>query len=96
LKGLETVYSLVSTIKENLNPAIAVRGVLVTQVNHTRLTKEIMETLKTSFKDKVLNACIRQNVTLAEASLNRKDIFTYAPDSHGAEDYMALAKELTS
>lgn len=94
LKGLETVYSLIASIKENLNHGISIRGLVVTQVNHTKLSKEIIQSLKESFHNKVFETPIRQNVALAEASLNRKDIFSYSPDSYGAHDYMNLAKEI--
>lgn len=94
LKGLETVYSLIASIKENLNHSISVLGLVVTQVNHTKLSREIIQSLKESFQNKVFETPIRQNVALAEASLNRKDIFTYSPESYGAVDYMNLAKEI--
>lgn len=94
LKGLETVYALIASIKENLNHNISILGLVVTQVNHTKLSKEIIQSLKDSFQNKVFETPIRQNVALAEASLNRKDIFTYSPESYGAIDYMNLAKEI--
>jgi len=94
LKGLETVYSLIASIKENLNHSISVLGLVITQVNHTRLSKEIIQTLKESFQNKVFETPIRQNIALAEASLNRRDIFSYSPESYGAIDYMNLAKEI--
>jgi chromosome partitioning protein len=37
---------------------------------------------------------IRDNVALAEAPAQRKDIFAYSPASPGSEDYLALCKEL--
>jgi chromosome partitioning protein len=37
---------------------------------------------------------IRDNVALAEAPAQRKDIFAYSPSSPGSEDYLALCKEL--
>lgn len=94
LRGLETVYSLIASIKENLNHSISVLGLVVTQVTHTKLSKEIIQSLRNSFQNKVFETPIRQNVALAEASLNRKDIFTYSPESYGATDYMNLAKEI--
>lgn len=94
LKGLETVYNLISSIKENLNPSIALHGILITQVNHTKLNREIILTLKQTFKEKVFKTTIRQNTSIAEASLNRKDIFSYDAESNGAADYMNLAKEI--
>lgn len=94
LRGLETVYNLMTTIKENLNDSISILGLVVTQVNHTKLSKEIIQSLKVSFQNKVFETPIRQNVALAEASLNRQDIFSYSPESNGAVDYMNLAKEI--
>ncbi|HEY0652247.1 MAG TPA: ParA family protein [Chryseosolibacter sp.] len=94
LKGLETVYGLIASIRENLNPSIDVLGILITQVNHTRLSREISENLRATFKDKVFNTYIRQSVSLAEASLHRMDVFGYSPDSFGALDYLQLANEI--
>jgi chromosome partitioning protein len=94
LKGLDTVYNLVETIKDKLNPQIAIQGLVVTQTNHTRLSKEILQALRGAYRTKVYNTTIRQNVAIAEASINRKDIFNYSPESNGAIDYMNLAKEI--
>lgn len=93
LKGLDTVYNLISSVKEQLNQSLHVQGLLVTQTNHTKLSKDIFSSLKETFKDKVYTTTIRQNVALAEASAQRQDIFTYSPESYGAIDYMNLAKE---
>jgi chromosome partitioning protein len=38
---------------------------------------------------------IRENVRLAECVSFGKTVFDYAPDSHGAEDYAALAREVS-
>jgi chromosome partitioning protein len=94
LKGLETVYGLIASIRENLNPAIDILGILITQVNHTRLSKDISENLRNTFKEKVFNTHIRQSVSLAEASLHQMDVFGYSPDSFGALDYLQLANEI--
>jgi chromosome partitioning protein len=37
---------------------------------------------------------IRDNVSLAEAPTQGADIFKYSPKSYGAEDYLALCKEI--
>jgi chromosome partitioning protein len=95
LKGLDTVYNLITSIREKLNPSISVQGLVVTQTNHTKLSKDIVLSLKDTFKEKVYNTTIRQNVAIAEASANRQDIFSYNPESYGAVDYMNLAKEIT-
>jgi chromosome partitioning protein len=94
LKGLDTVYNLITSVKEKLNQAITIQGLVVTQTNHTKLSKDIVASLKESFKEKVYGTTIRQNVAIAEASAHRKDIFSYSPESFGAIDYMNLAKEI--
>jgi chromosome partitioning protein len=42
----------------------------------------------------VFQARIRRNIRLAEAPSFGQSIFDYAPDSHGAADYAALAAEV--
>lgn len=94
LKGLDTVSNLITTVREKLNDGISVLGLLLTQTNHTRISKDISHALRDTFKEKVFNTTIRQNVAIAEASASRKDIFSYSPESFGAIDYMSLAKEI--
>jgi len=94
LKGLDTVNNLITTVREKLNDGISVLGLLLTQTNHTRISKDISLALRDTFKEKVFNTTIRQNVAIAEASASRKDIFSYSPESFGAIDYMSLAKEI--
>ncbi|MBS1507013.1 MAG: ParA family protein [Bacteroidetes bacterium] len=94
LKGLDTVNNLITTVREKLNDKISVLGLLLTQTNHTRISKDISNLLRDTFKEKVFATSIRQNVAISEASANRKDIFTYSPESFGAVDYMNLAKEI--
>jgi len=43
---------------------------------------------------KLFQSRIRRNIRLAEAPSFGQSIFDYAPDSHGAEDYAALATEV--
>ena len=52
------------------------------------------EDIKKYFAEKVFNTYIRDNIALAEAPAQRKDIFSYSPKSPGAEDYLNLAKEI--
>lgn len=94
LRGLDTVYGLIKTVKEKLNQSITIQGLVVTQTNHTRLSKDVQASLKQTFQEKVYETTIRQNVAIAEASAKRLDIFSYSPESFGAIDYMNLAKEI--
>ena len=63
--------------------------------SRTRLCKEVIEKVKEHFaKDQVFDTVIRKNVKLSESPSHGKPIISYAPSSHGSEDYMSLAKEV--
>lgn len=94
VKGLQTILRLVESIRENLNPTIEIAGLLITQINKTVFRQHIAETVRDIYHGKVYQSAIRQNISLAEATSVGKDIFEYSPRSAGAEDYMALAKEI--
>lgn len=94
VKGLQTILRLVESIRENLNPTLEIAGMLITQINKTIFRQHIAETVRDIYQGKVYQSAIRQNISLAEATAVGKDIFTYSPRSAGAEDYMALAKEI--
>jgi chromosome partitioning protein len=93
-KGLQTIIDVIEDVQEELNPQIKIEGFLLTQLNNTVIRREMAETIKSLYEAKVFETVIRQNVALEEASARGLDIFTYAADSYGAKDYLALAEEL--
>lgn len=58
------------------------------------LNREVLETLQKNLGDRLFRTVIRTNVALAEAPARRLDIFSYSPDSRGADDYEALCREI--
>lgn len=95
LHGLSKLIDVINVVKERLNPEIELTGIICTLFDSRKnLNKEVVDHIKDYFGDKVFNTIIRDNVALAEAPSHHKTIFEYDPDSHGAEDYMALAKEI--
>ncbi len=62
--------------------------------NRKILNRDIAETLEGNFSGKVFKTRIRETVSLAEAPTQGVDIFRYAPKSTGAEDYLALCREI--
>ena len=60
------------------------------------LNRDVVEIIHKYFGDKVFNTYIRDNIALAEAPAQRKDIFDYNPKSPGAEDYLNLSREFIS
>ncbi len=95
LHGLSKLMDVIQVVKERLNPDIEITGIICTLFdNRKNLNKEVVDHIQDYFGNKVFNTLIRDNVALAEAPSHHKTIFEYAPDSHGAKDYDALAKEI--
>lgn len=95
LQGLRAIQGIVELTRERLNPELRIAGIIATKYDSRRsLDKEILELLKKHFGGLILKTKIRQTVKLAEAPSYGQDIFTYAPRSYGAEDYLSLCKEI--
>jgi len=95
LKGMSKLTQTVDLVKERLNKKLKITGVIGTRFHIGKsLHKEVETNLKEHFGDKVFNTLIRENISLAEAPSYGQSIFEYAPNSHGAEDYLKLSKEI--
>ncbi len=94
IKGLQTIIDIVEETKEELNPTLTIEGLLITQANRTVVRKEMETITREVYAGKVFHTTIRQAVALEEAATQQQDIFMYAPDSYGSEDYRNLALEI--
>jgi len=95
LDGVEILLGAIEEINDSFSTNIEVCGFLIT----THFPREVLgqeseEILRSQFGDKVFRSTIRRNISLNEAQGNGEDIFTYAPDSTGADDYLSFSKEL--
>jgi len=95
LEGVAQLIKTLNLIKEGLNQALRVDGVLLTMADfRTNLTTEVINEIKEYFKDKVFKSIIPRNVKLSEAPSHGKPITIYDANSIGAIKYKELAKEL--
>ncbi len=95
LQGMAQLLEVVRLVARRLNPRLTVLGILPCLVDaRTNLSAEVLGELREHFGDLLLESRIRKTVKLAEAPGFGRSIFAYAPDSKGAEDYEALAREL--
>jgi len=96
LEGLSDLMNTINRIKENFNPVLEIKGVLLTMYDErTNLSRQIEDELRKFFKSKVYNTVIARNVRLSEAPSFGKPIQLYDIKSAGARAYMSLAKEMT-
>lgn len=94
VKGLKTISDIISRVQRRKNPSLKLSGIIICRWGGRSLNKQVEESLRAKFGEVVFNTKIRENISLAEAPAFLEDIVTYAPTSHGAEDYKALTKEI--
>ena len=95
LQGLAKIKQVIDKVRFRLNKKLEIGGVIATMYDHRKvLNRDVVDTIKKYFGHKVFNTLIRDNVSLAEAPAQRKDIFGYNDKSKGAKDYLALCKEI--
>src|SRR5436853_6067911 len=95
LRGLVQLENTLSMIRENLNPAVSIDGILPPMCDQRLLhSREAVEILKENFGDLVLNTKIRKTVRYAEAPVKGQSIFKYDSTGEAAGMYRDLAKEV--
>jgi len=95
LEGLSQLVNTINLVKENINSALHVEGVLLTMADfRTNLTNEVIKEARKFFKEKVYNTVIPRNIRLTEAPGFGKPIAIYDKNSIGAQKYQAFANEL--
>ncbi len=96
--ALEGIMQLLNTImlaQKNINPTLQIEGVLLTMLDsRTNLGLEVVEDIRSYFKERVYETIIPRLVKLSEAPSHGKPIISYEPQSRGAEAYLNLAKEV--
>jgi len=96
--ALEGIMQLLNTIvlaQRDINPTLEIEGVLLTMLDsRTNLGLEVVEEVKSYFKEKVYESIIPRLVKLSEAPSHGKPIIAYDPQSRGTEAYINLAKEV--
>ncbi len=95
LEGLSQLLHTVQRVRMNLNPKLALLGVLLTMYNkNTLLSRQVESEVKKHFPNKVFDTIIPRNIRLAEAPSYGKTIMHYDKFGKGATAYKQLAKEV--
>jgi len=95
LQGLTKIKQVIDKVRFRLNKRLQIGGVIATMYDNRKvLNRDVVETIRKYFGEKVFNTMIRDNVALAEAPAQRSDIFEYSKSSNGAKDYLSLSQEI--
>ena len=74
---------------------LEIDGVVLTMYDdRTNLSRQVVEEIRSFFKEKVFNTVIPRNVRLGEAPSFGRPIMLYDIKSKGAESYLNLAREV--
>jgi chromosome partitioning protein len=95
LEGLTQLIATINLVRDHLNPALAISGVVLTMYDsRTNLSAEVAGEVRRHLHDAVFRTIVPRSVRLSEAPSHGLPIALYRPDSKGAEAYAALAHEL--
>ncbi len=95
LKGMDDFIRILRTVKTRMNNQLDLLGVVITQYDHRKvLHREVLEFAEDRYGEAVFKTHIRGNVALAESQSLGQHIFNYDALCNGAEDYLALTKEV--
>ncbi len=94
VQGLAQILQTIERVRLRLNPGLRVAGILACRLDRRTVHGvEVEAKLRGRFPETYKTA-IRENVRLAECPSMGVSILSYAPSSHGAQDYRALAEEV--
>jgi chromosome partitioning protein len=97
LEGLAGLLDTLSLIQRELNPRLAVAGMVLTMHDgRTRLAQDVEREVREHFPDLVFDTVIPRNVRLGEAPSFGVPVIRHAPQSAGSAAYLRLAKEVAA
>ncbi len=95
LEGTDDLLETLERVRARPNPELQLLGVLITLYDkRTNLARDIHKQVRQVFGGKVFKTVIGKNVRLEESPAYKETIFSFAPDSSGAEEYASLAREV--
>ena len=97
LQGIGQLSKTIAAVKKYCNPALYIRGILVTRYNGRAIISRDMqsnlEDVAAQLKTRLYSTPIRECIAIKEAQAQQQDIFSYAPRSNAAKDYTAFITE---
>jgi len=95
MMGMKRLIDIFDTVRDAINSNLSDYRILITKYDSRKtLPKQFTEFVQDAYKGKVYNTPIRATVALGDAQMQGKCIFDTDDKSRGAEDYLAVAKEI--
>ena len=95
LEGLRHLFYTHQLVRSNLNPDLAIGGIVMTQFDaRTTLAWDVLAEVRRTHPGELLKTLIPRNVRISEAPSHGKSVIDYDPTCRGAVAYRELAQEL--
>ena len=98
LQGLYQLSETIRQIQKFCNRSLEISGILLTRYSgRTVLARDLRETIEAKSREldiPVFSSVIRDGVAVKEAQTMQESLFTYAPKSNPALDYMSFFEEI--
>lgn len=98
LQGLSQLIETIRGVQSSFNPSLKIGGVLLTKHSgRTILSRDLSSTIREQCKAagiSMYKTFIREAVAVRESQMIQQSIFTYAPKSKPAKDYVKLLDEI--
>ena len=96
LKGIANIMETFSTIRDRVNEDLQLLGVVLTMVDRRkRHPQEVLQDLNEIFpQELIFKTEIRELAKIEASPAYHQDIFSFAPNTPGAEDFDALVEEI--
>lgn len=97
LRGVALLIETIEKVRDRLNPAIKLDGILATMYDPRTLhAREVVERLYEAFGDQVFDTIVNRTVKFPDATIAALPITEFAPSSDAAEYYRTVARELVA
>ncbi len=95
LEGIMQLLNTIQLARKKVNPELEIEGVVLTMLDsRTILGLDVVENIRSFFKEKVYDTIVPRLIVLAEAPSHGKPISYYNSKSKGSTAYINLAKEV--
>ncbi len=97
MEGLSRLIRSIELVRQSFNSHLNLEGIVLTMFDsRNTLSRQVADQIRSHFADKVYQAVVPRNVSLAEAPSYGRPGILYNTASAGSQSYVSLAKEFIS
>jgi chromosome partitioning protein len=96
LHGISRLTKIIELVQRRTGHKPLMKVIATMYDKRTRISNEVFQNIRNHFNESMFRAVIHSNVKLKEAASFGKSIVEYTKKARGFNDYMAVAKEVTT